>query len=118
MDSQHGHIHSTPILPVTSVAETTTFYRRLGLDVTLFDEGYAWVTRDGHEILHLRKVDDLKPAQNHSSAYFHVANADRLHAAWTAAGITIGELADMPWRMREFSLVDPSGNLLRVGHDL
>ena len=22
-----------------------------------------------------------------------------------------------PWGMREFTLVDPSGNLLRIGHD-
>ena len=25
---------------------------------------------------------------------------------------------DQPWGMREFTLVDPSGNLVRVGHDL
>jgi hypothetical protein len=25
---------------------------------------------------------------------------------------------DQPWGMREFALVDPSGNLVRVGHDL
>ena len=25
---------------------------------------------------------------------------------------------DKPWGMREFALVDPSGNLIRVGHDL
>jgi hypothetical protein len=25
---------------------------------------------------------------------------------------------DEPWGMREFTVVDPSGNLLRIGHDL
>ena len=25
---------------------------------------------------------------------------------------------DQPWGMREFALVDPSGNLVRIGHDL
>ena len=25
---------------------------------------------------------------------------------------------DQPWGLREFTLVDPSGNLVRVGHDL
>ena len=34
------------------------------------------------------------------------------------AGVDVGEIADMPWQMREFAVLDPSGNRLRIGHNL
>jgi hypothetical protein len=30
----------------------------------------------------------------------------------------VSGIEDKPWGMREFALVDPNGNLIRVGHDL
>jgi hypothetical protein len=30
----------------------------------------------------------------------------------------LAEPNDEPWGMREFTLTDPSGNLVRVGHEL
>lgn len=35
------------------------------------------------------------------------ATFDALHATWQAAGLDVSEVADQPWGMREFSVLDP-----------
>jgi hypothetical protein len=53
-----------------------------------------------------------------------VKDADRLNRelatlALPSEGIPrLTQAEDQPWGMREFTLVDPSGNLVRIGHDL
>lgn len=109
---------TNPILPVGDMRSAIDCYRSLGFDVHAYDEGYAWVRHCGWEFLHLRLVADLDPAVNAASAYIHVDDADRWHAAFgaaAAAGVTIGDLVDQPWGLREFELTDPAGNLLRIG---
>ena len=52
------------------------------------------------------------------------ARVDRFHQSCgvlnlPASGIPrMSTPRDEPWGMREFTVVDPSGNLLRIGHDL
>lgn len=106
------------ILPVTSMEPAASFYRRLGFDVQSYDSGYAWVLHDGEEIVHLRVVVGLDAAANASSCYLHVGDAGRWHAAWIAAGVSVGPLEDQSWGMREFAVADPSGNLIRVGQNI
>jgi hypothetical protein len=56
----------------------------------------------------------------------YVGDADRLFHEWTAVGIAkdpeTGSRLEAPmdtdYGMREFALVDPSGNLVRVGSPL
>ncbi len=108
-----------PILPVADMAAASDFYRRLGFQVVAHDDGYARVEHCGWEYLHLRRVDDA--AGNQASAYVHVDDADVWHAAMAAASngdIDLGEPADMPWGMREFTVTDPCGNHVRFGHNL
>jgi uncharacterized glyoxalase superfamily protein PhnB len=33
-------------------------------------------------------------------------------------GVALGEPEDRPWRMRDFTLTDPSGVLWRIAHNL
>ena len=116
-----GRAVPKPILPVTDMVEATACYRALGFEVEAYDDGYAWVRHAGAEVLHLRRVDGLVPSANAASAYLHVEAVDGWHAAIAGAeapGVVVGEVADMPWRMREFSFTDPSGNLVRVGSNL
>jgi uncharacterized glyoxalase superfamily protein PhnB len=100
------------------MAEAISFYRGLGFDVTTWDEQYAWVHHGGHEVLHLRLASDLDRTPNPSSCYLNVVDADAWHTSWSADGVALGPIDDRPWRMREFSLRDPGGNLIRVGHNL
>lgn len=55
---------------------------------------------------------------NAASCYLHVTNADSWHAALMDAGVGTGPITDQPWGMREFAVVDPSGNLIRIGQNL
>ncbi len=106
---------AAPILPVVDMAEAAEFYGTLGFAVVRHDDGYALVVRDGAELFHLRLEPGLDPSANPAALYLHVDDADEWHAGWQAAGAS--EVADRPWGMREFSLRDPSGNLIRVGHN-
>lgn len=110
-----------PILPVRDVRAALDHYRRLGFEVTAYDDAdadpvygfLAW----GDVSLHLARVPDLDPANSAVACYLYVSDADALHAAWQAAG-TGGRLtavADTPYGLREFAHIDPDGNLLRIG---
>lgn len=106
-----------PILPVIEMEDAVDFYRRLGFDVEPYDAGYNIVSRSGEEMLHLRVVEDLDPARNAASIYFHVQDVDTVHAEWAGNGIATGEIVDQAWGMREFTITDPAGNLIRVGQN-
>jgi len=106
------------ILPVADMDEALSFWESLGFDARSWDGGYALVRHQGQELLHLRLVDGLDIESNPGSAYLHVGSADDWHAAWTEAGVALGDIADEPWGMREFSFRDSSGNLIRVGNNL
>jgi hypothetical protein len=73
-------------------------------------------------VVHLEHQGDLVPAANHTSCYWRVSNADALHKEFAALGLPrdtdLTEPFDEPWGMREFTLKDPAGNLIRVGHEL
>ena len=56
--------------------------------------------------------------------YWRVRDADQLYEEFARLDLPekgiprLTPPADQPWGMREFALVDPSGNLVRIGHDL
>lgn len=111
-----------PILPVTDLDRSMSYYRRLGFTAAPPEDGdeYAFLTRDQIEI-HLRTESDLIEGQNPSGVYFHLAcgKAAQLQAEFRAAHVPIlSPLAPRDWQMNEFVLSDPDGNLLRFGEDL
>ncbi len=114
-----------PILPSRSVTDTLAFYRRLGFDgtVSAFPYSYA-ILRRGAVELHFFTHEELKPADSNAGCYIRVADVESIHAAFTAAqlpekGIPRQDpLKEKPWGMREFAVVDPDGNLIRIGQSL
>ena len=112
-----------PILPTHDLERTRDFYTSLG-----FSAGYQWghydILRRGILCVHLEVHDDLDPASNSVSCYWRVTDADALYGEFAKAGLPAEGIprltapGDMPWGMREFALVDPAGNLVRVGHEL
>ena len=103
------------IFLTADMAASVRFYERAGLDVERYDDSYAWVRHDGDEVLHLAAVEELDMDANRAAGYWHVQDADAWHAR--LAPMAPGPIVDQPWGMREFSLHDPSGNLLRVGQN-
>jgi catechol 2,3-dioxygenase-like lactoylglutathione lyase family enzyme len=112
---------STPTLPVTDLREATVFYERAGF-VRVYKEddddpgnGFAFVSYDDQSVFDLDVVD-IDPAANRAGRYLIVQDADARHARMLADGLPVTSIEDQPWGMREFTLTDPSGNHVRIGH--
>ena len=116
---------AVPILPSRDLGETLAFLQRLGFEetgtpYTVWD--YLIVARGGAE-LHFFRKDDVDPRTSDFSCYLRVESADRVYEEWNAIGVPrdrgTGSRLIAPWDtdygMREFALVDPSGNLYRIG---
>jgi catechol 2,3-dioxygenase-like lactoylglutathione lyase family enzyme len=117
---------AVPIMPSRDLDESLAFYGRLGFESR--GEPHAkWdylIIGRGGVALHFYLDRDVDPLTTAASCYVYVDDADALFAEWDAIGVTTdptngcrlqGPPNDTEWGMREFALVDPSGNLLRVG---
>jgi hypothetical protein len=115
---------SVPILPSRDLRETLEFYEALGFenrgappeewDYLILGRGNIW--------LHFILMPEVDPLSTAWSCYLYVADADALYTAWSEAVVpdaATGSRVEPPvatdYRMREFAVVDCSGNLLRVG---
>ena len=114
---------SEPILPAPDLSRTRAFYESLGFKAGYHDDRYE-ILRRGTLVVHLEPRDDLVPATNRTSCYWRVADADALYHEFASLGLPSEGLPrltaphDESWGMREFTLKDPAGNLIRVGHEL
>lgn len=84
---------------------------------------YAIVARDEHAI-HFRcaqppTANPDKYSDELLDAYLFVEDTDALYAEYTAKGVeTTRELANMPWKTREFVVKDCDGRLLAFGSNI
>jgi uncharacterized glyoxalase superfamily protein PhnB len=111
-------VRATPILAVREMGEAFAFWQAAGCTTLTYDDQYAFVHREGDEVVHLALVRDLDVATNTGACYLFVLAADRWHEEWMAAGLPVGPLETKPWGMVEFRVHDPSGNVVRVGHSI
>ena len=109
-----------PILPTLDLEATLAFFERLGFEVCLRQidpDVYAIVRREGVEI-HFSGSADRHIAEN-SACYIRVDDAQGLYEEYLGLRIErLGPIEDKPWGMREFHLIDPSGNLIRIGQPM
>lgn len=120
--------YAVPILPSCDLDETLRFYERLGFESAGAPlEWYRYlIVRRGTLELHFRDAPDTDPLTTASMCYVRVRDADALHEEWAkigvrrdpATGSRLVPPVDTGYGIREFALVDPSGNLLRVGSPL
>jgi catechol 2,3-dioxygenase-like lactoylglutathione lyase family enzyme len=105
-----GTVHATPILRVDDLDVAEKFWAAVGQDVERWEGGgYAFVGSDG-EILHLAE----EQRSGAGACYLLVDEVGPWHAGWAGAGHEPGPVVDQPWGMREFTVTDPSGNMIRV----
>ena len=114
-----------PILPSRSVNDTLAFFRRLGFDGKIWGDPYSYaILRRGTVELHFFTHKELRPADSSAGCYIRVSNVESIYQAFALAQLArkgiprMDALEDKPWGMREFAIVDPDGNLLRVGQTL
>ena len=118
---------AVPILPARELDETRAFYERLGFKTIGWwpdaAGGYAILMRDGLE-LQFFAFAELRPGENYAGCYWRVDDVDALYVVCRELGLPttgiprLSALENKPWGMREFAIVDPNGNLVRVGRRL
>jgi catechol 2,3-dioxygenase-like lactoylglutathione lyase family enzyme len=111
-----------PILPSRDLAATAGFYSRLGFEQSgLWEDEYLIVMR-GDVGLHFFFAPDTDPGASNAGCYLYVQDADALHAEYERLGLPSegiprlhGAPEETDYGLREFAVVDPDGNLLRIG---
>jgi catechol 2,3-dioxygenase-like lactoylglutathione lyase family enzyme len=123
-------IAAVPVLPVADIANASAFYRKkLGFTIDHAGEGYAVLQRDGIEV-HLWAATDRRwqaragnpPIVSGAETFLagtascrvRVTGIAALYAACRGADIghPNGPLADKPYGLREFAVLDLDGNLI------
>jgi len=108
---------AVPILSVNDLSEALGYY----LNVLGFQVRWSWgepprlacVCRDRVEV-NLSQSPGAQPAA--SRVYFQMAGVDAYYNQITIAGVRIAvAIADRPYGMRDFRIVDPSGDELSFG---
>ena len=104
-----------PILAYLDKDGTLDFYRSLGFLSHGDWEGYLIFSRDNIEI-HLWKCDDPSIPKN-TGCYIRVTDVDGLYEDFKSLNCIHphGQLELKPWGMRQFSILDNSGNILHFG---
>jgi hypothetical protein len=118
---------AVPILPSRDLHETLAFYEALGFENrgAAVEEWDYLILGRGDLWLHFAHVPDVDPLTTASSCYLYVDDVDALHATWSsvvvpdsATGSRVVPPVSTDYGMREFAVVDRSGNLLRVGAEV
>jgi catechol 2,3-dioxygenase-like lactoylglutathione lyase family enzyme len=114
-----------PILPSPDFDATAAFYRQLGFrEKGRWPHEYLIVERDDGIELHFWFDQGLDPAENDVACYVRFdtrAEAQALHDSWQAVVPGPGPFprlhppAPTDYGLLEFALIDPHGNLVRVG---
>ena len=113
-----------PILPSRSLSNTLAFFRRLGFEGGIHSFGDYAILRRGTVELHFFAHTELRPAESHSSCYIRVRDVEAIYRDFVLAqlprkGIPRQDALEVkPWGMKEFAIVDPDGNLVRIGQKL
>lgn len=112
-----------PTLPSRNLQETAEFYGKLGFENCSAPDyaDHYLILRWGTIELHFFHLPDIVPAESYAGCYLRVSQVEPLFHAFQTQSLPcegiprLGALEDKAWGMREFSLVDSSGNLIRIG---
>jgi hypothetical protein len=107
-----------PILAFLNIQETVDFYQQLGFTCNNNWPDYLMCARDNIEI-HLWKCNDENIPKN-TGCYIRVNEIDKLYKDFDALHIIHpnGKLENKPWKIRQFSILDNSGNIIHFGEFL
>ena len=104
-----------PVLASLDIAESVRFYEsQLGFSCGYQEGHYAILKRDGMELHFWLAPDRIHP--ENTSCYIRGGQVVALHAEYAARGVPrLSAFQVRPWDMKEFTVHDPHGNLLRFG---
>jgi catechol 2,3-dioxygenase-like lactoylglutathione lyase family enzyme len=108
----------TPRLPVADVEAALSFYcGELG-----FQTGWKW----GNPLTHANVCRDAisldliasPSGRSAALAYIQLSGVDAYFRELQGRKVEVGDLGDRPYGMRDFEIVDPSGNRLAFGEPI
>lgn len=109
-----------PKLPMRNKSETKSYYENLGFVQFGGDfVDYLMMQKDEIEI-HFFLYKDLDPVENYGQIYLRTNNIHEIYQTFLDQKVAIhpnGNLQIKPWGQKEFSLLDPNGNLLTFGEN-
>ena len=106
---------SVPILPSSDLSRSRAYYSFLGFRVIGETSDYLQVERDGVQV-HLYLAPGTDPRENPSGWYLRTAFPEELREKWCADGVECPDvLVPDAYGVTVFALIDPDGNMLRVG---
>ncbi len=107
---------AVPILASLNAEETIKFYTKtLGFTLINNWDGYVILARD--EItLHLWPCNDPEIPKA-TGCYINVTEVEKLYDEYQTVGVVHpnGPLKEMPWKMKQFSILDNNGNIIHFG---
>lgn len=110
---------AVPILASLNTKETVKFYtEKLGFTFHSEWDGYLIFSRDCMH-LHFWTTDNPDHPKN-TGCYINVTEVDKLYEEYKIHNVIHpeGALKDMPWEMRQFSILDNNGNIIHFGEDI
>jgi catechol 2,3-dioxygenase-like lactoylglutathione lyase family enzyme len=110
---------AVPMLASLNEEASVKFYtEKLGFTFHSSWGGYLIFSRDGVNI-HMWPTKDPEIPKA-TGCYVNVTEVDKLHAELKKKGIIHpnGDLTDMPWGMRQFSILDNDGNIIHFGEHI
>jgi len=115
-----------PIMPSKNISVTEEFYKSLGFSTIYKSDspGYLLMKRDAAEV-HFFDHPAHEPAASNHGAYLRPTDVDAFSAEVAKLGLPsesgfprFWPAEDKPWEMREATIWDPDGNLLRAGQEI
>jgi len=110
---------AVPILASLNAEETIKFYTdKLGFTLNNNWDGYVILSRD--EItLHLWPCKDSEIPKA-TGCYINVNEVEKLYDEYKQTGVVHpnGPLKEMPWKMKQFSILDNNGNIIHFGEEM
>ena len=110
---------AVPMLASLNEEASVKFYtEKLGFTFHSSWDGYLIFSRDG-VFIHMWPTKDPEHPKV-TGCYVNVTEVDKLYAELKEKGIVHpnGDLTDMPWGMRQFSILDNDGNIIHFGEDI
>jgi hypothetical protein len=104
MMPEHGHGAPIPILPVRDVDLAADLWEVLVLGVVRYDEGCAFVTFAGHQLLQLRVVPTRDPTRTAASMYLHREDVVPWVARLARVGLDADGAVEQPRAMRSIAV--------------
>ncbi|KRA53914.1 glyoxalase [Pseudoxanthomonas sp. Root65] len=115
-------IEMKAFVPAKDLAESIAFYEALGFEAIRESDELAYL-RHGSTAFLLSRFYLREHAENFVM-HLLVENADDWHRNVEASGVVarfsvrLSTPDDRPWGIRDFTLIDPTGVLWRIGHVL